>query len=75
MQITIMQITVKRRSSPAKIGAKWLLLSLAFVWLVGCVGLTGKPKQVRDPFADHKFKCGEEMPNGKKSAAPDRSRG
>ena len=70
-----MQITSKRRSSPAKIGAKWLLLSLAFVWLVGCVGLTGKPKPARDPFADHKFSCGEEMPNGKKSAALDRPRG
>ena len=46
-----MQIASKRRSSPAKIGAKWLLLSLAFVWLVGCVGLTGKPKPARDPFA------------------------
>jgi hypothetical protein len=70
-----MKETSKRRSSPARIGAKWLLLSLAFVWLVGCVGLSGKSKQARDPFADHKFKCGEEMPNGSTSAALNRSKG
>jgi hypothetical protein len=63
-----MQITLKRRPSPAKTGAKWLLLCLAFVWLVGCVGLTGKGKKPRDPFADHKFKCGEEMPPSRTSA-------
>ena len=66
-----MQITSKRRS-PAVTGAKWLLLSLAFVWLVGCVGLTGKAKNVRDPFADRKFKCGEEMPSGSKSTVLNR---
>lgn len=58
-----MQFTSKRRSSPAKTGAKWLLLSLAFVWLVGCVG-PGAKKAARDPFTDHKFSCGEEMPPG-----------
>lgn len=53
----------KRRSSPTKLGFKWLLLSLAFVWLVGCVAPNAKSKG-RDPFAEGKFKCGEEMPPG-----------
>jgi hypothetical protein len=70
-----MQIAITRRPSPTKIGVKWLLLSLAFVWLVGCVGLGKKTKAARDPFADHKFSCGEEMPNGKTSANLDRKRG
>ena len=63
-----MQFKSTRQASLARIGAKWLLLGVAFIWLVGCAGLTGKPKQLRDPFAEHKFKCGEEMPNGKTSA-------
>ena len=58
-----MQLSSKWRTSPVKIGAKWLLLSLAFVWLVGCVAPNSRSK-VRDPFADGKFKCGEEMPPG-----------
>lgn len=58
-----MQITPKRSSSPAKIGVKWLLLSLAFVWLVGCIGPGAKSK-ARDPFAEGKYSCGEEMPPG-----------
>lgn len=48
--------------------AKWLLLSLVFVWLVGCIGLSGK-KQARDPFPDRQFSCGEDMPSSAKSAS------
>lgn len=59
----IMQNPSKHSSSLAKCGVKWLLLSLAFVWLVGCVGLSAKNKRsARDPFAEHKFSCGEDMP-------------
>lgn len=60
-----MEITSNRPSSLAKLGIKWLLLSLAFVWLVGCVGLNSKAKKQADKFADHKFSCGEEMPPAK----------
>lgn len=57
-----MQIPFTRRGSLAQSSVRWLLLSLAFVWLVGCVGLSSKNKKARDPFAEHKFSCGEDMP-------------
>lgn len=56
-----------RQPSAAKTGAKWLLLSLAFIWLVGCAGLAKTTKVARDPFADGKFSCGEEIPGGKRA--------
>lgn len=64
-----MQIASHRMASPAKTGAKWLLLGLAFVWLVGCAGLTNKNKMARDPFADPKFSCGEDKPGSATSAS------
>lgn len=62
------------RSSTTMTGAKWLLLSLAFVWLVGCVGLN-KSKSPRDPFASTKFSCGEDMPPSRTSAPLPSGRG
>ena len=55
--------STKSRPSLAILSVKWLLLSLAFVWLVGCVAPNARTKG-RDPFAEGKFKCGEEMPPG-----------
>ncbi len=55
--------STKSRPSLAILSVKWLLLSLAFVWLVGCVAPNTRTKG-RDPFAEGKFKCGEEMPPG-----------
>lgn len=54
--------------------AKWLLLSLVFVWLVGCVGPSAK-KKARDPFLDRSFSCGEEKPSGATSARLNPPRG
>lgn len=64
-----MQILSTPRGSRTKSSMKWLLLSLAFVWLVGCVGLSAKNKKARDPFAEHKFSCGEDMPPSNSAAA------
>ena len=55
--------STKSRPSLAILSVKWLLLSLAFVWLVGCVAPNTRTKG-HDPFAEGKFKCGEEMPPG-----------
>lgn len=64
-----MQIPLTRRGTLAQSSVRWLLLSLAFVWLVGCVGLSAKNKKARDPFAEHKFSCGEDMPPSNSAAA------
>lgn len=46
--------------------ARWLLLAVTLVWLVGCAHpLMGKKKAARDPFAAEKFSCGEEIPKGR----------
>lgn len=60
--------TSSNQTSPTNLGVKWLLLSLAFVWLVGCVGL-GKKQAARDPFNDPRFSCGEDKPSGAKTAS------
>ncbi|MBS0207085.1 MAG: hypothetical protein JSS49_29770 [Planctomycetes bacterium] len=70
-----MQTSSNRQSSLAGLGIKWLLLSLAFVWLVGCVGLNSKARKQVDKFADHKFSCGEEMPPARTSAPVSGPRG
>lgn len=63
------------RTSPTRIGVKWLLLSLAFVWLVGCAGLGSKKQAARDPFADQRFSCGEDKPGGATTASLSGGRG
>ena len=63
------------QSSPKRLGMKWLLLSLAFFWLVGCVGLGSKKQASRDPFADPKFSCGEHKPGGPATASLGAERG
>lgn len=58
-------------SLPVKLCAKWLLLSMAFAWLVGCAAFKHHDeivKRGRDPFADQKFSCGEEIPTSRRPA-------
>jgi hypothetical protein len=59
---TKMQLTWNRSPLRVKTGAKWLLLCLGFVWLVGCTSVIPKTKKGMDPFAQQKFSCGEEIP-------------
>ena len=63
-----MQSLCNINSSPMKSCAKWLILSLVFVWLVGCAAMPGRKVAKKDPFQD-KFSCGEQIPRGR-AAAP-----
>jgi hypothetical protein len=69
----IMHSVSNHHASATKMGAKWLLLCLAFVWLVGCMGL-GKTKSARDPFASTKFSCGEDIPASRTPSPPQSAR-
>lgn len=56
----------QRVSSHRTLSARWWLLTLALVCLIGCA--SPMKKKPRDPFeqnrADGKFSCGEQIPPG-----------